>query len=218
MLAGMKGLRNPANAGANFGPFRFACSAAAAVLLAAWSGEACLSQESSSSGLTQAQRTKLHQLGFAVVPNPVPAGFHIKDVRVDTGSRNYSVEYVRSRDNATLLFSGTARAQEPPKHHSFFGGLGAAIAHIGHGASTTSSSMRSTSSEQVTPEQEQEMTAVESDSALTGPIHFANENGCLKGSPESSKALITNASFTVEGCSLRQPDPLIRAYKSVVRV
>jgi hypothetical protein len=176
-------------------------------------------QEASQSGLTAPERAKLHQLGFAVVPDPVPAGFRIRDVHVDTGGRKYRIEYVRSRDGATMLFEGSARPGDAPKaHHGLFSGLGKAIAGIGHTANTTSSSMRSTSSEQVTPEQEQEMTSVESDSALTGPIHFANDHGCLKGTPDSGKALITNAHFTVQACSMRQPDPLIRAYKSVVRV
>jgi hypothetical protein len=194
-----------------------AALAVAAVAVALWSPCGCPA-EASDNGLSQPQRVKLHQLGFAVVPDPMPAGFRIKDVRVDTSGRTYEIEYVRARDGATMLFSGSSAAPDAPKKHGFFSGLGSSLAHLGHTASTTSNSMRSTSSEQTTPEQEQELTSVESDSALTGPIHFANDGGCLKGSPDSSKALITNARFTVQACSMRQPDPLIRAYKSVARV
>jgi len=197
--------------------FRCFPAVIAALAVALWSARG-LAQEASDTGLSQTERAKLHQLGFAVVPDPVPAGFRIKDVHVDTSGRTYQIEYARARDGATMLFSGSAAAQNPPKKRGFFSGLGSSLAHLGHTASTTSSSMRSTSSEQTTPEQEQELTSVESDSALTGPIHFTNDHGCLKGSPDSNKALITNAHFTVQACSMRQPDPLIRAYKSVARV
>jgi hypothetical protein len=198
---------------------RLRIRAAVATLFFAAVGATVSSQEAGDSGLTAAERRKLHQLGFAVVPAPLPPGFAIKDVHVDMGGKKYRVEYVRRRDGATMSFSGSAQAQsQEKKRRGFFGGIGATIAHLGHSASTTTNTMRSTSSEQTTPEQEQEMTAVESDSALTGPIHFTNARGCLTGSPESSKALITSAHFTVEACSMRQPDPLIRAYKSVVRV
>jgi hypothetical protein len=194
-------------------------AAAAAVLAAFLLTVAVFAGENSESGLTRAQLAKLHELGFAVVPDPLPPGFRIKDVRVDTEGQKYSIEYVRPRDGATMLFSGSAQAQTAPKkHRGFFAGIGSTFANVTHSASTTSSSLRSTSSEQVTPEQEQELTSVESDSVLTGPIHFANDGGCLKGSADSSKALITNAHFTVQGCSMREPDPLIRAYKSFVRV
>jgi len=197
--------------------FRSLPAAAAALAVAFWPAYG-FAQQGSDSGLSRPVQAKLHQLGFAVVPDPVPAGFRIKNVQVDTSGRTYKIEYVRARDGATMLFSGSAAAADPPKKRGFFSGLGSSLAHLGHTASTTSSSMRSTSSEQTTPEQEQELTSVESDSALTGPIHFANDHGCLTGSPDSTKALITNAHYTVQACSMRQPDPLIRAYKSVARV
>jgi hypothetical protein len=169
-------------------------------------------------GLTSAEREELHELGFAVVPSVIPAGFHVEHVAIDLKARTYRIEYVRA-GGAMLSFAGSANdPAPPPKKHGFFGGLGKAIASIGHSASTTSDSLRSNSSEHVTPAQEQEMTSVASDSALAGPIHFDNAAGCLEGSPDSTKALISNAHFTVRGCHLKQPDPLIRAYKSVVRL
>jgi hypothetical protein len=169
-------------------------------------------------GLTSAEREELHELGFAVVPSVIPAGFRIKHVSINREARSYRIEYVRA-GGAVLTFAGQASAPAPPpKKRGFFGSLGKTIANIGHSASTTSDSLRSNSSEHVTPAQEQEMTSVASDSALTGPIHFENADGCLQGSPDSTKALITNAHFTVRGCHLTQPDPLIRAYRSVVRL
>ena len=168
--------------------------------------------------LTSAEREELHELGFAVVPSVIPAGFHVKHVAINLKARTYQIDYVRA-SGAMLSFAGSATdPAPPPKKHGFFGGLGKAIANIGHSASTTSDSLRSNSSEHVTPAQEQEMTAVASDSALTGPIHFENTGGCLVGNPDSTKALISNAHFTVKGCHLTQPDPLIRAYRSVVRL
>lgn len=170
-------------------------------------------------GLTAAQARQLHALGFAVAPSPLPPGFHVEKVSVNASARRYTIVYLRG-DGATLTFAGVAAGSDtaPKEKHGFFQGLGKSIGQIGHKESTTSVALRSNSAEQVTPEQEQEMSAVSSDSALAGPIHFAVSGGCLKGNPETSKAVITNAHFTVSACKLRHPDPLIRAYKNLARL
>jgi hypothetical protein len=172
------------------------------------------------SGLTAAQKQQLHALGFAVAPSSLPPGFHVEKVTVNASARRYTIVYLRGSDGATMTFAGVAAGSDaaPKKKHGFFQGLGSSISQIGHKESTTSVALRSDSAEHVTPEQEQEMSAVSSDSALTGPIHFAPSGRCLKGKPESSKALITNAHFAISACKLKYPDPLIRAYKNLTRL
>jgi hypothetical protein len=178
----------------------------------------------SGSGLSAAQRQQLHELGFAVVPSEIP-GFHVNKFAMNRKARSYRIDYVRA-DGALVSFAGSAagargQQQARPKHRGFFANMsniGKQIASIGHANAATNESLRSNSSEHVTPAQEQEMTDVTSDSALIGPIHFANADGCLAGTSDSAKALITNARFNVRACHLRRPDALVRAYKSVVRL
>jgi hypothetical protein len=175
--------------------------------------------QSSATGLSAAQIAQLHQLGFAVAPSPIPPGFHIAEVQVDTAARTYTIVYKRASDGAAMSFAGGP--VEAQKKKSFLSGVGSVFnsaKNSQNSANTAESSLRSNSNEQVTPEQEQEMTDVTSDSALTGPIHFANNGACLSGSPDASKALITDAHFTVSACNLSRPTPLIRAYKSVVQL
>ncbi len=176
--------------------------------------------QSSPTGLSAAQLEQLHELGFAVAPSPVPPGFRVADVQVDTQARTYTIVYRRASDGAAISFAGGPLENEK-KSHGFLSQVSSVMngaKNSQNSANTATSSLRSNSNEQVTPEQEQELTDVTSDSALTGPIHFAPSGACLSGSPDAGKALITNAHFTVSACNLTRPTALIRAYKSVVQL
>jgi hypothetical protein len=174
--------------------------------------------QSSATGLSAAQLQQLHELGFAVAPSPVPPGFHVADVQVDTQAHSYTIVYKRASDGAAMSFAGAQGQAEQKKKGGFLSQVGSTLSGVKNTQNNAETSLRSNSNEQVTPEQEQELTDVTSDSALTGPIHFANNGACLSGSPDATKALITNAHFTVSACNLTRPTPLIRAYKSVVQL
>ena len=170
--------------------------------------------QSSATGLSPAQLQQLHELGFAVAPRPRStrlsrcgrAGRHASAQlldRLQTGERRRRDQFRRrsgrgrAKEEGRVPLAGRLDVQRRQEH-----------------AEHAESSLRSNSNEQVTPEQEQEMTDVTSDSALTGPIHFANNGACLSGSPDASKALITNAHYHRFGLQPDAANPLIRAYKS----
>jgi hypothetical protein len=170
-------------------------------------------------GLTAGQRSVLHSFGFAVLPDPVPPGYAISSVHIDSRQRSYTVVYTLVGGRTTLKFSGIANGRggsEP--HESFFKRLGRSIGGIGKKSGEVTTALRSSSTENVTPVQEQELSNVSADSTLAGPIHFNLQGKCLTGQPDSGKAIITTARFTIIGCYLKRPDPLIHAYHSVARL
>jgi len=202
----------------------FARPAGAALLVLAFfvaGGNA--SAEGSQSGLSATQARDLRGLGFAVAPDPLPPGFSVTSVVVDKHTRHYTISYERAKDGATMIFEGVA-AGDAPRKKSIFDRLGDVVEHkdptpVSSAQADVATVQRKPGSEDTTPAIEAaEHNDVVSDSALAGPIHFDNGGACLTGSPDSSKAEITDAHFTVTACNLRYPDALIRAYKSLVRV
>jgi hypothetical protein len=171
------------------------------------------------SGLTAAQQADLRKLPFAVVPNPLPAGFHITLVSVDVSAQSYEVDYLRSSDGATMKFQGAAAGSAaaatptPAAKHGFFQQVASNFGKLGN-LSSQSSAQHETSTD---PVAESEKSGVIADSALIGPTHFAAKGQCLQGVADSSKAQIQNATFSVNACNLTDTDPLIRAYKSVAK-
>jgi hypothetical protein len=197
--------------------------AAALWLLAFFAGGGTAPAEVSTSGLSEAQVRDLRDLGFAVAPEPLPPGFSITSVVVDKKARHYTITYERAKDKATLTFEGAAAGGKPRKK-SIFDRLGDVVEHkdpspVSSAQADVATVQRQPGSEDTTPAIEAaEHSDVVSDSALAGPIHFDNGGTCLTGSPDASKAEITDAHFTVRACNLRYPEALIRAYKSLVRV
>ncbi len=175
-----------------------------------------------SNGLTSAQAQRLHRLGYAVVPNPAPRGFHVTTVTTAPDNGSYRVVYVRSNDGASLTIvgrrgagapGGTAASTPAPKKRGFLANLGSALGGLGKKASGQQSS--GTSSESEEPLRD---TGSIADSRLIGPAHFASDGACLKGVADTSKALIRNASFTVQACNFEKSEPVYSAYRSVSRV
>lgn len=169
-------------------------------------------------GLTPAQQAQLRRVAFAVVPNPLPPGFHITRVTTDLATKTYEVDYVRARDGATMRFAGgpfsgsaTASAGKPRSSGSH--GIAGFIGGVRHLESTPAPGSQTN----MAPEEEEEMADVAADSRLIGPVHFSNQGNCLAGNSDPSLAQIRDARFSVEGCNFHQPDLLIRAYKSVAR-
>lgn len=193
-----------------------ACAIACALPLA--SGAHPAAADSAGTGLSSSQTAQLHGLGFAVVPEPVPPGFVIASVSVDTKARTYAITYKRAKDGATMTFAGGAAGTAPKKHRGFFSSIGQTIGNIGKKSSETQEAMSTQNSEATTPVTEAENSAVAADNPLAGPIHFESSKGCISGSPDPKKAVITDAHFTVSACNLKVPDPLIHAYKSLARI
>ncbi|HEY9085897.1 MAG TPA: hypothetical protein VIN40_08210 [Candidatus Tyrphobacter sp.] len=167
-------------------------------------------------GLTPGQQAELRRLQFAVVPNPLPAGFHITRVTTDLTAKTYEVDYVRARDGATIRFGGGAfsgSATASSRHPSGSHGIAGFIGGVRHLESTPAPGSQTN----MAPEEEEEMADVAADSRLIGPVHFSNQGNCLAGNSDPSLAQIHDARFSVEGCNFQQPDLLIRAYKSVAR-
>jgi len=168
-------------------------------------------------GLTTAQQAQLRKLPFAVLPNPLPSGFHVTKVSTDLTNQTYEVDYLRTSDGATMRFAGGGGANPPsgtppPQKHGFFQQVASTFGKVGN-LSSQSSAQHETSTD---PAAEQSNGTV-ADSTLIGPIKFTANGHCLQGVPDASKATIQNASFTVSGCNFSQYDPLIRAYKSVTK-
>ena len=175
-------------------------------------------------GLSATQMRALRQLDFAVVPDPPPTGFHVASIRTDPVAESYRIVYLRPADEATLTIVGRRRTAAPTpaphEHHGLFQKLAASLDSLGTKTRAPGNDVAdSRSSNANTPqEEEEEMSSVSADSRVIGPMHFTKDHSCLSGNADSSRALIHNADFTVSGCNLGAPDPLIRAYRSLVRV
>ncbi len=175
-------------------------------------------------GLSAPQLSELRHLGFAVVPDPPPASFRVTSIRVDAVADSYRVVYRRSGDGATLTFTGRrlteAPTPAPKKKRGLFNQLADAVDHIGERATPRPNQVAGTGSraDNTSQEEEEEMSSVQAYSPVIGPSHFAQDHGCLTGSPDPTQAEIHNAEFHVTGCNLARPDALTRAYRSLVRV
>ncbi len=168
-------------------------------------------------GLTTSQQAQLRKLSFAVLPNPLPSGFHVTKVSTNLSSQSYEIDYLRSSDGATLKFAGNAGnnapAGAPPQQkHGFFQQVASTFGKVGN-LSSKSSAQHETSNDPVT----EQNNGTVADSTLIGPIKFTANGHCLQGVPDKNHAQIKNATFTVNGCNLSQVDPLVRAYKSVAK-
>src|SRR5579872_939290 len=199
--------------------------AAAQVL---WSAlPACAAQ----GGLKPAQISELRAVPFAVVPNVAPPGFHIKSVKVDSWNHTYTVVYA-GPGGATIRIFGSQRsagsagahaAGAPQKPHGFFQKLAGAFSHIGnasnslHGADSQANANANTHSGKA-GEEEEEMSSLSADNDELGPVNFASASRCVKGTNDPGKAKIKSATFEVDGCNMREPDALVRAYRSLERV
>ncbi len=176
--------------------------------------------EASGNGLSAAQTRDLHELGFAVVPDPLPPGFSISSVTVDKRRHRYTIAYERRKDGALMTFEGEGKGSGERKRGGFLGTLSDTFDKYGahKDQAATAQLPRTVGSEDTTPAIEAERTDVVSDSPLVGPIHFTDDGACFSGSPDATKAAITEAHFTVSACNLRAPEPMIRAYKSLVKI
>jgi hypothetical protein len=168
-------------------------------------------------GLTTSQQAQLRKLSFAVLPDPLPAGFHITKVSTNLSSRSYEVDYLRSSDGATLRFAGSAgknapSGAPPPQKHGFFQQIASTFGKVGN-LSNKSSAQHETNTDPAT----EQYNGTVADSSLIGPIKFTANGHCLQGVPDKSKAKIQGATFAVDGCNLSQADPLVRAYKSLAK-
>jgi hypothetical protein len=167
-------------------------------------------------GLSPSQVRQLESVGFAVVPQAPPSGFHARSVSVDPSRRTYTVVYA-GPDGQTITISGSALhgkaapASAPAAQpHGFFQKLfgGMKSMHVADPNATSNTA----------GEENEEMTAVSADSPLLGPVNFQKGNQCLNATNDPAKAQIRNAQFHVYGCNMREPDALIRAYRSLERV
>lgn len=163
-----------------------------------------------STGLSSSQTYELRRYSFAAVLHSLPPGFYVQ--KVSAGSNSYTVYYYRS-GGATIQFSATSASTHAAHHGNPSGFM--------HGVSSFFSGLHhhltSTANPQTANEEEQEMSGITADSQAIGPIHFVNQGGCLIGKADRTKAepRYRNATFTVRACGFRNPDPLIRAYRSV---
>lgn len=176
-----------------------------------------LATQALANGLTALQQAQLRKLSFAVLPNPLPSGFHITKVSTNLSSQSYEVDYLRSSDGATLKFSGNAgnsapAGAQPQQKHGFFQQVASTFGKVGN-LSSKSSSQHETSTDPVA----EANNGTVADSTLIGPIKFAANGHCLQGVPDKNHAQIKNATFAVSGCNLSEVDPLVRAYKSVAK-
>jgi hypothetical protein len=161
---------------------------------------------SASSGLTAAQRSKLARVSIPVVaPQDAPAGFSVRQVYVNGDS--YSIQYVRSRDGATITFHGQ-RGKPRRKHRGFFDSVG----RMFRGGSSDDTASQG--------EQEQRMTGVIVDSDVVGPAELNPDGrGCASGNADTSKGSLRapDFGFSVNVCNLHQRDVdmLTRVYRSL---
>jgi hypothetical protein len=175
-------------------------------------------------GIPADKLTQLRQLGFAVVPEEPPSGFHYKTASVDSIAESYKVIYVRSGDGATITFTGrkvtSAPTEAPRKRHGLFNQLADAVDRIGTRPTPAPNRVGKSSSgnDNTSGEAEAEMSGVTAYSPVVGPGRFAEDHGCLTGTPDPAQATIKTAEYRMTGCNLARPDALTRAYRSLVRV
>jgi len=183
----------------------------------------------SGTGLKPADARHLHALGYAVVPNPIPAGFRVAKVWYDPGSSGYHVRYVRTSDGATFTISGTrggggtgagrggadAAATPAPVKHGLFAGL-ASVFKRREGGTAVASTTTGTAGEA----EENGQKGIVMDSRVVGTMALLQQPGgsCYAGRSDTAKGMIHNASFSVQACNLDRPDAVVRAYRSLQRL
>jgi hypothetical protein len=176
-------------------------------------------------GIPADKLAQLRQLGFAVVPEQPPSGFRYKTASVDPIAESYKVIYVRSGDGATITFTGrkvtSPPTEAPHKRHGLFNQISDAVDRLGGTRPTSApNNVGKTNSghDNTAGEAEAEMSGVTAYSPVLGPGRFAQEHGCLTGTPDPAQAPIKTAEYHMTGCNLARPDALTRAYRSLVRV
>jgi|GEM_PF-3164966 len=183
-------------------------------------------------GLKPAQLRELRRVPFAVIPAAPPAGFHVKSVSVDAWNHTYTVIYA-GPGGATIRIFGSpsarpssraaAPAAQPQQPRGFFQRLSSAFGRIGrttnqvHSANAQASANANGNSGKA-GEEEEEMSALSADNEELGPVNFQSASGCVKGTNDPGKARIKTATFEVDGCNMRAPDALVRAYRSLERI
>jgi hypothetical protein len=191
-----------------------------------------LPAQAAQGGLTSAQLHELQSLPFAVVPGRIPPGYRVRRVYVDRSSQKYTIEYAGPR-GAQIRISGIAahdkvkEASGPPKkRHGIFQQIGSAINNLAQNtkdinplkSANAKASENANKDSGTSGEEEEEMTSLSADSDLLGPVFFQNKSDCLNGNPDRSRAQIHTAQFTVTGCKLKVPDPLVQFYRGLERV
>lgn len=182
-------------------------------------------------GLSAAQLRELRVVPFAVVPAQAPAGFRVAGVHVDTWNHTYTVVYKGSGGATIRIFgsqggirgTGQGASAGTSQPRGLFQKIAGAFSHIGrtsnafHGANAQANASANANPGKA-HEAEEEMSSLSADSPLLGPVDFANRRNCLEGRNDRSKAAIKSASFEVDGCNMRTPDALVRAYRNMERV
>jgi hypothetical protein len=190
-----------------------------------------LCASASQGGLKPAQLRQLRSVPFAVVPAAAPPGFHVRSVSVDSWNHTYTIVY-GGPQGATIRIFGSERAPgvpvahqggAPPQPHGLFQKLAGAFSHITHTSNALHSAnaqagSNANSHSGTAGEEEEEMSALSADNEELGPVNFATSNRCVKGTNDPAKAKIKSATFEVDGCNMRVPDALVRAYRSLERV